>query len=208
MKKSNLLRGLLVLSLLLALASCGGRKDGLGTVTGSDGAATDESGVEDGTIVPIGDGTAIPEGGAVVPDGTGDAVIPEEAVVPEGEGEGEGVIGSEEPCVAETDAAFCTRLRKTCGTVTKNDNCGTLRTVVSCGTCGSNPSIACSTISNVCVFVGGTADRVDGSARIPSGSTAPTLPGGTVDGSGTIRNPGHYERPAELPPSPPTPPRP
>jgi alpha-tubulin suppressor-like RCC1 family protein len=55
-------------------------------------------------------------------------------------------------CTAETDAGFCTRLGKNCGSVTANDNCGASRTV-DCGTCagtgqscgGGNPSVA-----NVC----------------------------------------------------------
>lgn len=41
-------------------------------------------------------------------------------------------------CVTETDSAFCTRLGKTCGSVTALDNCGTSRTV----TCGP-PGISC-----------------------------------------------------------------
>jgi hypothetical protein len=38
-------------------------------------------------------------------------------------------------CQPETDAAFCSRLGKMCGGVTDTDNCGTSRTVASCGTC-------------------------------------------------------------------------
>ena len=41
------------------------------------------------------------------------------------------------PCVAEDDVTFCTRLGKNCGTVVADDNCGTRRTVASCGVCGS-----------------------------------------------------------------------
>ncbi|MBL8953029.1 MAG: hypothetical protein JNK82_19785 [Myxococcaceae bacterium] len=51
-------------------------------------------------------------------------------------------------CVPETNPQFCTRLMKTCGTVSAPDNCGTPRTVSSCGTCGAGS--ACSA-SNVCV---------------------------------------------------------
>jgi hypothetical protein len=38
-------------------------------------------------------------------------------------------------CLAETDAAFCLRLGKTCGQVTGLDNCLDSRTVADCGTC-------------------------------------------------------------------------
>jgi hypothetical protein len=37
----------------------------------------------------------------------------------------------------ETDAAFCTRLGKNCGSVSAPDKCGVARTVASCGTCAS-----------------------------------------------------------------------
>jgi len=51
-------------------------------------------------------------------------------------------------CVPESDAAFCSRLGKTCGSVTAADNCGASRTA-SCGACPAGQS--CSG-SNVCVF--------------------------------------------------------
>lgn len=38
-------------------------------------------------------------------------------------------------CGAEADVAFCSRLGRTCGQVIAEDNCGTKRTVASCGTC-------------------------------------------------------------------------
>lgn len=40
-------------------------------------------------------------------------------------------------CTPETDADFCTRLGKTCGTVSALDNCNRARTVTSCGTCAA-----------------------------------------------------------------------
>ncbi len=43
-----------------------------------------------------------------------------------------------QPCSAETNVAFCTRLSKQCGSVTAADNCGTPRTVGSCGVCPNN----------------------------------------------------------------------
>lgn len=42
-------------------------------------------------------------------------------------------------CVPETDAAYCTRTGKACGSASGNDNCGVARTVASCGMCaGTN----------------------------------------------------------------------
>ncbi len=53
-------------------------------------------------------------------------------------------------CQGESDAAFCTRLGKNCGSVTGADNCGANRTVQSCGACSGSDSC----VSNVC---GGSA---------------------------------------------------
>lgn len=49
----------------------------------------------------------------------------------------------------ETDAAFCTRLGKDCGSVTANDNCGMPRTV-NCGTCTGTLVCGGSGVPNVC----------------------------------------------------------
>jgi len=40
-------------------------------------------------------------------------------------------------CTTEIDTAFCTRLNKTCGNFTANDNCNISRTVANCGTCST-----------------------------------------------------------------------
>lgn len=53
--------------------------------------------------------------------------------------------GSGSGCVPETDAAFCTRVSKTCETVANMDNCGQARTA-DCGTCTGTD--ACE--ANVC----------------------------------------------------------
>jgi beta-galactosidase len=50
-------------------------------------------------------------------------------------------------CAPESDATFCTRLGKACGSATANDNCGASRTVAVCGTCTAPQ--ACSA-TNVC----------------------------------------------------------
>ena len=55
------------------------------------------------------------------------------------------------PCVADDDSTFCTRLGKNCGTVTADDNCGTRRTVASCGVCSSFfDTCGGSWVENVC----------------------------------------------------------
>ena len=51
------------------------------------------------------------------------------------------------PCTRESNARFCARLGKNCGTVTARDNCGIRRTVSSCGRCTA-PTV-CNT-NNVC----------------------------------------------------------
>jgi hypothetical protein len=50
-------------------------------------------------------------------------------------------------CTPESNAAFCSRLGKNCGSVTGTDNCGDPRTVNPCGTCTS-PQVCGA--SNVC----------------------------------------------------------
>jgi peptidoglycan/xylan/chitin deacetylase (PgdA/CDA1 family) len=51
-------------------------------------------------------------------------------------------------CTSETNAAFCTRLAKNCGTVSANDNCGVARSV-DCGSCAAPET--CGAVSpNVC----------------------------------------------------------
>jgi len=53
-------------------------------------------------------------------------------------------------CTAETNTQFCSRLGKSCGSVTANDNCGTSRTVSSCGTCASPQTCGGGGTANVC----------------------------------------------------------
>ncbi len=53
------------------------------------------------------------------------------------------------PCVPESDPGFCKRLGKTCEGLTANDNCGSSRTVASCGVCALDGG-AC--IDNVCML--------------------------------------------------------
>lgn len=74
-------------------------------------------------------------------------------------------------CTPETNAAFCARLGKACGSVTANDNCGTSRTVSSCGSCSSGQT--CSG-SNVCVASGGGGGG-GGSGTAPTVTTKPAV---------------------------------
>src|SRR5262249_28025531 len=81
-------------------------------------------------------------------------------------------------CTPETDAAFCTRLGKACGSVTAADNCGASRTVASCGTCGTGQT--CS--ANQCVGSGGGADlNPTKDSYVRSGTYAGTNFGTSLD---------------------------
>ena len=53
-------------------------------------------------------------------------------------------------CTAETNAAFCLRLGKNCGTVTGIDNCSNPRTVTSCGQCTSPATCSGGGTANIC----------------------------------------------------------
>jgi hypothetical protein len=55
---------------------------------------------------------------------------------------------------SETDAQMCTRLGKTCGSITAKDVCGVTRTVTSCGTCSAPQSCGGSGTPNVCGCTG------------------------------------------------------
>jgi subtilisin family serine protease len=53
-------------------------------------------------------------------------------------------------CTSESNAAFCSRLGKNCGSVTAADNCGQTRTVTSCGSCTSPQTCGGGGTANVC----------------------------------------------------------
>jgi peptidoglycan/xylan/chitin deacetylase (PgdA/CDA1 family) len=53
-------------------------------------------------------------------------------------------------CTPESNAAFCTRLGKNCGTVSGTDNCGAPRTVTSCGSCVAPHTCGGAGTPNVC----------------------------------------------------------
>jgi hypothetical protein len=53
-------------------------------------------------------------------------------------------------CAPESDATFCARLARTCGTVNGTDNCGAARTVSSCGSCSSPQTCGGGGTANVC----------------------------------------------------------
>jgi subtilisin family serine protease len=53
-------------------------------------------------------------------------------------------------CTPETNAAFCSRLGKNCGTVSAADNCGQTRSVSSCGSCTSPQTCGGAGSPNVC----------------------------------------------------------
>lgn len=53
-------------------------------------------------------------------------------------------------CTPESNAAFCSRLGKQCGSVTGTDNCNAARTVSSCGTCTAPQTCGGGGTANVC----------------------------------------------------------
>lgn len=69
-------------------------------------------------------------------------------------------------CLAETDAAFCSRLGFNCGTVMANDNCGVPRTVASCGSCASPDTCGGGGAPNVC----GSPERTEGGTGTGTGT--------------------------------------
>ena len=76
-------------------------------------------------------------------------------------------------CAPETDAAFCSRLGKNCGSVTDNDNCGNSRTVSSCGSCVSPNTCGGGGTPNVC-GAGTTTDRTEGGTVSATGTACNT----------------------------------
>src|SRR5262249_6597085 len=53
-------------------------------------------------------------------------------------------------CTPESNATFCSRLKKNCGTVSGTDNCGKARTVTSCGSCTAPATCGGGGTANVC----------------------------------------------------------
>jgi Polysaccharide deacetylase len=72
-------------------------------------------------------------------------------------------------CTPESNATFCSRLGKNCGTVSGNDNCGAARTVTSCGTCTTPQTCGGGGTPNVC---GNSAnpDRTEGGTATGTGT--------------------------------------
>jgi hypothetical protein len=64
-------------------------------------------------------------------------------------------------CTAESNAEFCARQARTCGSLSGTDNCGVARTVSSCGSCASPQTCGGGGEPNVC---GGGASGTCGSA--------------------------------------------
>jgi len=75
-------------------------------------------------------------------------------------------------CTSESDAQFCSRLGKNCGTLTGTDNCGASRTVSSCGSCTSPQTCGGGGVLNVC----------------GSPTNGDKTEGGTASGTGTPCN--------------------
>ncbi len=74
-------------------------------------------------------------------------------------------------CTPETDAAFCSRNGKNCGSYSGTDNCGVARTA-SCGSCGDGVCETC--VSNVCTNDGAGAESSCATCQDCNGSGACT----------------------------------
>jgi hypothetical protein len=72
-------------------------------------------------------------------------------------------------CTGETDASFCSRLAKNCGSVTGADNCGVSRTVTSCGSCTSPATCGGGGSANVC---GGSTANLFANPTFASGTAS------------------------------------
>jgi hypothetical protein len=80
-------------------------------------------------------------------------------------------LGGGGGCSPESDATFCQRLGKNCGTVSADDNCGDPRSVA-CGSCTAPQTCGGGGVLNVCGSPG-NGDRTEGGSvsASPSGST-------------------------------------
>jgi subtilisin family serine protease len=87
-------------------------------------------------------------------------------------------------CTPETNAAFCARLGKNCGTVMGTDNCGAARTVSSCGSCTAPQTCGGGGTANVCGG-GGSAAPCDGLCSPPTPFTGPNFNSGNLGTSAT-----------------------
>lgn len=99
-------------------------------------------------------------------------------------------------CVSESNATFCSRLNRECGSHTANDNCGVRRTVADCGSCtgtdvcsagvcscpGETNTAFCSRVGAACGQVSGT--DICGQARTVSSCGSCTSPA-SCGGAGT-----------------------
>jgi len=95
------------------------------------------------------------------------------------------------PCVGEDDAAFCSRLNKTCGDVTGKDNCDVARTAT-CGscpdgkTCGADNTCSCKPESDAafCSRLGKNCGDVIGTdnCNIARSATCGSCPDGQTCG--------------------------
>ena len=91
-------------------------------------------------------------------------------------------------CTGESDASFCSRLAKNCGSVTGTDNCGASRTVTSCGTCTSPATCGSGGSANVC---GGSTANLFANPTFASGTASWThygSSGASIAGATTAQN--------------------
>jgi hypothetical protein len=149
-----------------------------GTTSGSSGeggtSATGTAGStgEDGAGGAAGGSLGGPSGAGGIGGATGGAGTTGAGGAPADAGRGEIDAG----CAGESDAAFCARLGKNCGSVTASDNCGMQRTVANCGACTAPQSCAGSGTANVCggvyLCAGGSVSSSDPNTANPAEADA------------------------------------
>ena len=112
-------------------------------------------------------------------------------------------ISTSATCTSESNATFCARLARNCGTVSGTDNCGVARTVSSCGSCAGEQTcesgLCAASASNLFTnpsFTGGTAGWTTWFASGCGGNFASTTTAQDGDGKGARVSIGSYSNPA------------
>jgi hypothetical protein len=83
-------------------------------------------------------------------------------------------------CTPESDAAFCSRLARSCGVATGNDNCGQPRSVI-CGSCAGTQSCGGAGVAGQCGCTPQCQGKVCGSDSC--GGTCGACPGNSTCGA-------------------------
>jgi poly(beta-D-mannuronate) lyase len=99
-------------------------------------------------------------------------------------------------CLPESDQTFCSRLGKTCGTVTGTDNCGAARTVASCGGCLMPQTCGGGGTPNMCgTPPGETLPACKRTVKVATSAALATAVGGAIAGDCIVLADGDYTFP-------------